>query len=74
MQRWPRLAALARSYRRLLDDAGLVYPHDAERSALDADRVRAGDTLVLLGVTDLSPRQRAIIDAVSERTLALVHA
>ncbi|MDY7110052.1 MAG: PD-(D/E)XK nuclease family protein, partial [Planctomycetota bacterium] len=72
--RWRALAAVAERYQNVLASCGLLDPHEAQRAGRERRGAEPLVGIVLIGVAELNAEQRAIIEAVSDRIAALVHA
>ncbi len=73
-RRWQALERAHAIYRGLLDVQGLLDPHDARREAIEAGRIDATRTVVLVGCLELSGLQRRLLDQLGGRVTALVPA
>jgi len=71
--RWRAMHAVHEQYLLVLEETGLRDPHAAREAALRESNPRETHC-VLIGVVDLNAQQRVVIDALSDRAHALIHA
>ena len=72
--RWSSLAALERSYQRVLTDSGRQDRNRARIDAVDQHRCASDCDIVLIATADLSPLIQKMLRQVSDRVTALIHA
>lgn len=72
--RWRALAAIAQRYHDQLEQAGLVDRQKAQATQLDEGLFAQQREVVLIGVTEMNTRQRALLEALGDQCTALVHA
>ncbi|MFG0262030.1 MAG: PD-(D/E)XK nuclease family protein, partial [Novipirellula sp. JB048] len=73
-RRWSLLATLFEKYRTRLSQAGLADPHDERRAALNEGRCRTDHTLVMIGTSDLSHLQLAMLRGLQGKIIPLIAA
>lgn len=72
--RWQGLAEIQERARALLTATGKMDRYEARKEALAKGGLGSGKILVLVGVVEVPPLVRRMLEAVQDRTLALVHA
>ncbi|MBL8850553.1 MAG: PD-(D/E)XK nuclease family protein [Planctomycetaceae bacterium] len=72
--RWETLAAIQDAYLRTLDELGLWDLQTARQVALERHEFRASGPIVLVGMSDLTRIQRAMLEQLSEPVTACIHA
>ncbi len=72
--RWAFLRKVQQDYLRLLDDLQLWDRQTARLYAIDYRLCRTDKQIILVGTTDMSVAMRQMLDQVSDRVTALIHA
>ncbi len=72
--RWRALAELADGYHALLDRAGLIDPQRHREDAIAAGPALRTEQVVLVGVSDMTPQLRAMLEPLAARVSVLVAA
>ena len=73
-RRWNLLCRLHTEYRKELGEAGLSDPHLVREQAVTREACRCDRTIVLIGVSDLSDAQVAMLRSLDSELLAVVAA
>ncbi len=73
-RRWTLLATLFESYLKRLASAGLADPHHERRFALANNACKTDSTIVMIGTSDLSHLQIAMLRAMQGEIIAMVAA
>lgn len=73
-ERWRNLADVQERARAVLVEAGRLDREEARREAVQAGSPRCGKTVVLVGVAEIPPLVKRMLEGVQDRVLALIHA